>query len=174
MRFEYIKALSERLGIKEEIIKIEMAKIKQYGNNTKSEVVLIGSDINSEERNFISVLVGDIKYMDYIPEHLQFNFTSDETKKIFDVLRDLRKKGIESVKPSELIEMVGSDTVSKVLIGDFKPLDPEKFVKAFVEAVLRTSEKKRLEMVKHIDIREFMEISKRIKGSKRQEGREGR
>ncbi|MFA5778847.1 MAG: DNA primase [Elusimicrobiota bacterium] len=167
VKSEYIKTLSERLGVREEIIKEELARlkteIKRYGSDSKQQMPEVENKIDIEERNFISMLAGDLKYMDYIPENLQFDFTSDETGNIFSILRDLRKKGRDSVEPRELVKLSGSDVVSKILISDFKPSDPEKFVKSFV----LKCEKKRLQQLKSGDVSEFLKASKKMKGSKK-------
>ena len=106
--------------------------------------------------------------MDYIPENLQIDFVSGETKKIFDILRDLRKKGRDSVTSSELVEIAGSEIISRILTaGDFNPSEPEKFVKSYADAVSIIMEKKKLEKIKVSDIEKFVEISRKMKGSKK-------
>ncbi len=172
VKSEYIKTLSERLGVREEIIKEELARlkteIKRYGSDSKQQQPAVEKKINIEERNLISVLAGDIKLMDYIPENLQIDFSSEEIKKIFDTLRELRKKGRDSVTSAELVEFAGSEIISKILTaGDFNPSEPEKFVKSFADAVSITMERKKLEKIKVCDIKKFVEISRKMKGSKK-------
>ncbi|MDO8735058.1 MAG: DNA primase [Elusimicrobiota bacterium] len=172
VKSEYIKTLSERLGVREEIIKEELARlkteIKRYGADSKQQMPEVENKINIVEGNLISVLAGDIKLMDYIPENLQIDFVSGETKKIFDILRDLRKKGRDSVTSSELVEIAGSEIISRILTaGDFKPSEPEKFVRSFADAVSTIMEKKQLEKIKVSDIEKFVEISRKMKGSKK-------
>ncbi len=172
VKSEYIKTLSERLGVKEEIIKEELARlkteIKRYGSDSKQQMPGVENKIDIEERNFISMLAGDLKLIDYIPENLQFDFTSDETGNIFFILRDLRKKGRDFIEPSELVKIAGSDVISKILISDFKPASPEKFVK---DAVARTYEKKMLKDIKVGDKEKFLrstqDFARKMKGSKK-------
>jgi len=172
VKSEYIKTLSERLGVREEIIKTELARLKtetkRYGGDSQQQMPPAENKIGIEERNFISVLAGDIKLMDYIPENLQIDFNSEEIKKVFDTLRELRKKGRDSVTSAELVEITGSEMISRILIaGDFKPSEPEKFVRSFADAVSIIMEKKKLEKIKVSDIKKFVEISRKMKGSKK-------
>ncbi|MFH0948285.1 MAG: toprim domain-containing protein, partial [Elusimicrobiota bacterium] len=169
---EYIKTLSERLGVKEEIIKTEMARLKtetkRYDGGLSQQMPEVENKINIEERNLISVLAGDMKLIDYIPENLQIDFVNDETKKIFDILCDLRRiKGRDSVTSAELVELTGDELVSKILISDYKLPNPGKFVKSYVDAISIRMEKKKLEKIKASDIERFVEISKKTKGSKK-------
>lgn len=172
VKSEYIKTLSERLGVREEIIKEELARlkteIKRYGGDSKQRLPEVENKINIEERNLISVLAGDIKLMDYIPEDLQIDFNSDEIKFFFETLRSLRKKGRDSVTSAELVEIAGSDLISKILTAaDFKPSSPEKFVKSFADAVSVMMERKKLDKIKVDDMEKFVEISRKMKGTKK-------
>ncbi|MBI5574719.1 MAG: DNA primase [Elusimicrobia bacterium] len=175
VKSEYIKALSERLAVREEIIKEELSRlkteIKRYGSDSKQQMPPAENKINIEERNIISVLAGDIKLMDYIPEDLQIEFNSGEIKNFFETLRMLRKKGRDSITSAELVEIAGSDVISKILTaGDFKPSDPEKFVKSFADAVSIRMERKKLDKIKVSDMEKFVEISRKMKGSKKEHG----
>jgi len=171
VKSEYIKTLSERLGVREEIIKEELSRlkteIKRYGSDSKQQVPAVEKKIDIEERNFISMLAGNLKYMDDIPENLQFDFTSDEIGNIFSVLRDLRKTGRDSVEPSELVKLAGSDGVSKILISDFTPANPQKFVKDFIS----NRERKTPDKIKDNDEEKFLkstqDFARKMKGSKK-------
>lgn len=171
VKSEYIKTLSERLGVREEIIKEELARlktdIKRYGGDSKQQVPAVEKKIDIEERNLISMLAGDLKYIDYIPENLQFDFTSDEIENIFSILCDLRKTGRESVEPRELVKLAGSDGVSKILISDFNPAYPQKFVKDFVSK----RERKNPDKIKDNDEKKFLkstqDFARKMKGSKK-------
>ncbi|MFH1540334.1 MAG: DNA primase [Elusimicrobiota bacterium] len=171
VKSEYIKILSERLGLKEEIIKMEITRLKPeveyYNNNSTQQTKKIENEINIVERNLISAISSNIKLVDYIPENLQIDFVSNRTKKIIDVFRNLRKGGRNSVTPAELMELTNDDIISESLINSSNLPDAEKFVKSFIDTVLVNIEKKKLEKIKVSDIKQFVEISRKIKGSKK-------
>ncbi|MDD5686228.1 MAG: DNA primase [Elusimicrobia bacterium] len=176
VKSEYLKTLSERLSIKEEILNSEMSKIKQYKqykNSTDSKDVVLINNISIVERNLISVLINNIKLIDYISDIIQAadniidDFGNIEVRKILNLLIEKRKNGYISITPAELIDLAGPSLISQILISDSNIASPEKFVKSYRDAVLCKRQKKSLEQIKVKDLTEFMEISKKLKGSKK-------
>ncbi|MBN1383970.1 MAG: DNA primase [Elusimicrobia bacterium] len=168
VKSEYIKMLSERFGIKEEILNSEMAKIKPvFPRPASTDGIITKKNVSLAEHNLISVLIKDLKLIDSLPDFVQEDFNSPEIKKIFDLLLKLRKNGTASVKPSELVEMLGSDYVTQILMDDDGITDSDRFIKSYREAVLFNRDKRKLERLKKEDLSEFIKISKKIKGSKK-------
>ena len=79
----------------------------------------------------------------------------------------LRKDGRTSVTPAELVEKMGSDSITQILMDDDGVPDPDKFVKSYRDAVMVNREKNNLEHLKKENIAEFIKISKKIKGTKK-------
>ena len=167
VKSEYIKILSERLGIKEEILNSEIRKIKQSVGEVKPDKVHVKSSITLTERNLISTLIGDLKLVDLLSEITADDFKSAEIKDAYNLLLRLRSEGKTAVTPAELVEMGCDNFITQILIKDNKIEDSEEFVNSYREAVLLKNDKKNLEGLKGEDLSEFIKASKKIKGSKR-------
>lgn len=168
VKSEYIKMLSERFGIKEEILNSEMSKIKQvYPRTASADKTNIKKNVNPSERNLISVLVKNLKLIDSLADVTQEDFSSMEIGKIFDELLKLKKEGRTSVMPAELVEKLGSDFITPILMDDDGVADPGKFVESYRTAVMLARDKRNMERLKKENFHEFIEISKKIKGSKK-------
>ncbi|MEW6556947.1 MAG: DNA primase [Elusimicrobiota bacterium] len=168
VKSEYIKKLAEWLNVKEEFLTVELAKIKPGRYETKPDSSSAIKEINITEKQLMLLLVRDIKLVDLFPVDFQYDFSNEEIKKIFDLLLTLRKKGQTSTTPAEIVELAGgSELIAGILMDDCNIAEAEKFVKSFLHAVQLNTDKKNLQALKKNDIKTYMEISKKIKGSKK-------
>lgn len=168
VKSEYIKMLSERLGIKEGILNSEMSKIKNvFPRTVSADKTNIKKNINPSERNLISVLVKNLKLINSLADVTGEDFSRAEIREIFCLLLKLKEDGRTSVAPAELVEKSGSDFITQILMDDDGVADPAKFVESYRAAVMLARDKKNMERLKKENLNEFIRISKKIKGSKR-------
>lgn len=169
VKSEYIKLLSEKLEIKEELLNQELHKIDNLNSNKniQTENINIKRNISLTEYNLISVLIRDLELTDKISDITEEDLNNVEIRNIFNILVGLRKEGRTSISPAELVQIINSDIISQMLISDCNIADPEKFIESFNKAINLKRGRIKMEQLKKEDIGEFLRISKMIKGTKK-------
>jgi len=147
-RYEFLKALSEKMDIKKEIIEEYFEKITEENLQVEYENVSFQNSGNYEmnaEKLLIEILMNDRKYWEKIFEYK--GELTDKIEKIIIAGENLHKKGME-INPSLLITECEdeeiSNLISSIAIRDDNKIPETKKDKIFNDCLKKIKKKKLL------------------------------
>lgn len=146
LRFGYLKKLADSLGVNEEALRIEIAKIKEPRTiNTKEEVKPL-TGIKAVEKTLLKLMLEEERFIQNFKEKLEVSDFEDPTaREIVGLMCDFVSKGKE-INPSRLISCFSDGVVSRTiaeLCAEDTICDEDDKDKIFHECVNRLKQGKK-------------------------------
>jgi DNA primase len=146
-RATYIKILSEQLQIEEEILFLELKKIKDYNYPLKSHLISKSEnkiDIHPTERLLIRLMLQEEQTIKKLMEVISpDDFQNEKTSQIVSVLFDLVSKG-KNIMVNNLLNYFSQEEIMPILceLSFSPPIDEEEKEKIIQDCIQRLKERK--------------------------------
>lgn len=154
LKLEYIKRLSENLGVNQDILQKEIKKIKrdyEYNFETKPELKE-KFDIRPAEKLLLEIMITDIKYLNMVKEKLTLDdFQNKHVRRIADVLFNAAVDN-NTLKPDKLMNYFDDKTISRfiseIVSGADISKDKEKCLNDCISWIKADAVKNNLEILR--------------------------